>query len=579
MNGTLTANLTALRLRNQGLAARIAEAPVRPEIELRTARSGMPVPVVKGDGRVRALHSLTDPLREGRRLALSRLARAEEDTSRPRDSYLVVSGLGAGYHIQPFLASSEVERILILDRDVGLIRALFERVDFTPLLTDARVVLLVDPNPQELRDYLLRDYLPALHGSLRYVTLRSRVDLDRPYFASIELQLQTAVADAATDFRAQTAFGLRWFKNILANLPLLAHEERSFEGVSEAAVVGAGPTLDATFGELLRLAPTTPIISVDTALPVLTARGLAPRYVLTVDCQQLGYHHYLSGLPAGTTLVSDLSAAPDVARLQSAPLFISGGHPFIDFIDRRLHAIPRVDSSGGNVGHAATSLAIALGAGRVHLFGLDFSYPGGATYARGSYLSPYFLSRHGRLKPLDTLDSAIFLSDPTLRRLEGDGVPSYQTSRVQAYRRSFERVFSRFSVELVRHGSGGPQLETVSPPAGRRTAAKGLVIPGLRADDMKGILSAYREGLGSLAIPRSADAAENYVASLAPREMEIFVTLIPLLAWVRGSEFGRSLSFSTAVEATLGIAREIIARQGQERLDSKNEFTSHWIPV
>ena len=85
------------------------------------------------------------------------------------------------------------------------------------------------------------------------------------------------------------------------------------------------------------------------------------------------------------TTFLDLASPPFLARVRAGKLaFIASGHPFASYIDARWMHFPRIDTSGGNVAHAAVSLARDLGARKITLHGADFSYPGGKPYSRGT---------------------------------------------------------------------------------------------------------------------------------------------------------------------------------------------------
>ena len=143
------------------------------------------------------------------------------------------------------------------------------------------------------------------------------------------------------------------------------------------------------------------LIATDTSLPYLLEVDIAPDLVISIDCQQITYHHFLSGYPGGIPLVLDLASPSGITRVSRNTVFFSSGHPFSQYVSSNWRHFPRIDISGGNVSHAAVSLADTLGADEIHLFGTDFSFPNGKSYARGTYIYPYFMERDSRTAPLE----------------------------------------------------------------------------------------------------------------------------------------------------------------------------------
>jgi hypothetical protein len=107
----------------------------------------------------------------------------------------------------------------------------------------------------------------------------------------------------------------------------------------------------------------------------------------------------MQGLPSGMPLFVDLASPPTVTRMAARRYYFSSGHPLDRYVAARFRAFPILDTSGGNVTHAAVSLAEYMGAGKIQLYGADFSYPFGKSYARGTYIYPYFDLRQNRLRP------------------------------------------------------------------------------------------------------------------------------------------------------------------------------------
>jgi hypothetical protein len=200
-----------------------------------------------------------------------------------------------------------------------------------------------------------------------------------------------------------------------------------------------------------------------------------------------------------------------------------------------LGGVPVIDTSGGNVGHAAVSLAIGLGAKSIYLFGTDFSYPLGKTYSRGSYLYDYFREREGRTAPLEGSFSNLLYHNTTLRRESTSAGFRYTTGTLTAYRDRFERVFSPYA-DIIRiiPGPGLPIRLSRGPgliprlPGGLHRNPLGAQPTARR---IREFLLRYREAVAGLPdeIPEQATPSHSDSDTFFSNR-QTFVTLYPLIA-------------------------------------------------
>jgi hypothetical protein len=128
--------------------------------------------------------------------------------------------------------------------------------------------------------------------------------------------------------------------------------------------------------------------------------------------------------------------------------------------------MPRIDTSGGNVTHAAVSLARALGARHIAVFGADFSYPEGKAYARGTYLYDYFWTEQNRFSPAEgRFYSFVHSSALTRREVHGDRI-LYTNPLLRSYRERFLGLIETIDADV-----------TVEPGAGLDTVPRQKKVP------------------------------------------------------------------------------------------------------
>jgi hypothetical protein len=511
----LAENLQALAMVDPSLAAEVRSCAPDPSLKFVTARNGSVVPAVHDGARLTPLHSLYDPGRESRR----------QHESSERAGCMVFLGLGAGFQVTAALERPEVCSVLVVERSIETYRALMERLPLTAVLADPRVRLLAGTSG--VRAAVLASWQPALMGGLRSVPLAPWCARHTSFFAAAARETQAAVEAVRADYGVQAHFGKRWFSNMLRNMEAAEKQGREVPRRSRACVTAAGPSLEAQLGQLAAARDGGILLASDTSLPALLQAGMPPDAVLSIDCQNHGYHHFLKGLPETTTLFLDLASPPFLARLTKRTFFVASGHPFAAYLGARWMELPGIDMSGGNVTHAAMSLARGLGAREITLFGADFSYPGGRSYCRGTYLHDLFHSRQGRLSPAESSFFSFLFRDPMTTRERLPEGTRYTTPVLRGYRDRLLELMGSLDADCTAAPGEGLPLDH-ERPASRKAAVPLHWFPprcGWR-EFLRGFADELRS-LPPLEITRWAA-----MSSLRPEQRELWNVLLPVAARV-----------------------------------------------
>jgi hypothetical protein len=514
-------NLLALSRISRELGDRLLEAEPDPKIKIRQSRSGQLVPVFVDGDREAPFHSLMDPEREAQRL----------EAAQPAGGFIVALGLGAAYLLKRYLASGATTGLLVVEHSASMLRAVLEEVDLSELFVDERFALVLDPSPEELRRELLAMYVPPLAGDIRSLPLRGRVDIDPEPFAAAAGVLKEVLVSISDDYSVQAFFGKLWFKNAVRNLFAAEHAAPPLPPIRRAAVAAAGPSLEKQI-PALRAAQEGGafLIATDTSLPALVGRGLLPDAVVSIDCQHISYYHFLGGIPSGVPLVLDLASPSTLCRLGDSVRFFSSGHPFCAYVSARWRPFPALDTSGGNVTHAALSLAEALGAESALLAGADFSYPEGKSYARGTYIYGYFDGSQSRLSPLESLFTGFLFRGADMEREtgvkeDGSSYSRYLTKPLMAYREHLEQ-FASASPMIIRPLEGmGVHIDAPKERKSREGVIRRVFSAGSASCPASVFLERYAKDLRAL--PPARDPAVPYLMSLAPKDRDLWTTLLP----------------------------------------------------
>jgi hypothetical protein len=511
-------NLLALSRVDPRLCSRLSVAETTlNRYKFLESRTGEIIPAwVEASGSAHPLHSMVDPLREGKRLV---------EPVRG-DGFLILLGLGGAYCAWAALERDDIQKVLVIDFDINGMAELLCSKEYITLFNDPRFFLLVDAGPEEIEDYIVRNYQPCLFGGIRVLPLRTRTAFGGEQFAAAGAAIEAAIGRVSADYSVQAFFGTRWFSNILRNLERAEKPEKPLPPIGRAAVTAAGPSLDTQIPAIKKKRDLLFLIAADTSLPCLLAGGITPDAVISIDCQHYSYYHFMEGLPEGTFLFLDLASPPLVASRSSGPYFFSGGHPLTRYLSRAWRPLPELDTSGGNVTYAAVSLAEKLGARTIELYGADFSYPLGISYARGAYVYPYFEKDQNRLSPLEKKFSSLLFRSPLEKVYKDEENWYYETRTFKFYRGKLEEKSLSLEARIVPEEGMGPPLVLGRGRAPDKTLR--LFSPGAPRMKAKEFLVRYRDAIASL--PPFRKDITRCLQSLEDGELTVFTTLLPAAA-------------------------------------------------
>lgn len=512
-------NLLSLSLHNEELAIALTRTELGQDLKIKSSKTGIPVPVILFNEREYSLHSLFDPEKEAERYS----------SSVKGGGYIVVFGFGAGYHVKALLQREDVNGILIIDRGMSMLKSVLGSIDLSDVLSDPRVSLLVDKSIAYIQEYLPANYLPAVTGDFNTLSLRSRVETDKNYFNAVFDSIKFVLDTLSDDYTVQTWFGKRWFINTIANLEPAERAVTILSPKRNICVAAAGPSLEKQLEDIVRRQSNSFLISTDTALACLLKNDIKPDLVISIDCQQITYHHFMAGYPRDIPLVLDLASPPQLSRLSDKTIFFTSGHPFSKYINRNWRNFPFVDTSGGNVTHAAVSLADSLGAHNIYIYGADFSYPEGKSYARGTYIYPYFTSRSVRTESLETDFYNFLYRKDNITMMKTDYGFRYHTRPMLSYKERLENFAERINANIIPvEGLGEPINVPAKKSVGSSTE---LFAAGVSRSSWISFLSVYRAKLENLSVPDMPPS--RYLSSLDYTDLDIWTTLFPVAAVLR----------------------------------------------
>lgn len=343
----------------------------------------------RADGRWILLHSRRDPLMEAERWLAQILAQTPPPgTASASTPTFVLIGAGLGFVLDVIEREQPQAKLIVLESQPALARALLSRRDWRPALRSGRLRLLVGPDydgAAQAWRWIEPDSppIPLAHPVLER-ELPERLQEGMQTFKRIAF-------DAAANQRARRELGTIYFTQTLRNLPrlLTAPPVDTLEGRGAgwpAVICGAGPSLDRNLSAVHAWRDRAVMIGVDTTLRPLLARGIEPDYVVGVDPTGLNARH-LTGVGAlrHAWLVAEPSLAPPALAAFGDRLSgyrVSDNHPWPWLLDAGIDC--GMLHVWGSVLTAAFSLAVRLGCDPIVLVGADLAYTQDRPYTRGT---------------------------------------------------------------------------------------------------------------------------------------------------------------------------------------------------
>ncbi len=320
------------------------------------------------------LHSKYDPWAEAKRQV------ADFQSA----SICVLFGAGLGYVVR-----------LILDRgtdcvwfetDSRILRESLGTLDFRQDLREGRLRIFQEAVSEEILAELFRG---RTIGEISFFSHRGFLtDSLSELLRKVEFFLNKKGVNAATLAR----FDSVWARNLCENLCVLyrGRPVRTLFGIHKnvpAVVIGAGPSLNDSMEDLVRVRRKAIVVCVDTALRILEQAGIDPDYVVTVDPQPVN-RCYLEGYEGKALIVTEPTASRFALRLVDAERLRFFWSPFA--LARLLFdasgGAPGEIAFGGSVSTNAYDFARKLGCDPVYVIGQDLSFSDGQVHAKGAVL-------------------------------------------------------------------------------------------------------------------------------------------------------------------------------------------------
>lgn len=457
----LRANLAALGKTEPEMAARIEAAEPAPLIWA-DSKNGPLCATIDTNGRKLSLASRFDPIAEADKL------NASFDPT--KHAAAVFLGMGLGYHVAKVCdqlrdkGKSTKSLVIVFEPDVSLLRAVLERIDHTAWLGRHNVLLADTTMDRSGLLGRIEGFGSVMTQGTQLITHPTSRQLHNEALASFG----TLITDVLSFFRTNVATALvnssRTVRNNTMNIAYYGAGQTTNELYQAtvgypAVCVGAGPSLAKNVDLLSNPAirRNVIVISAQTTLKPLLARGIRPDFVTALDYHAISSRFY-EGLPQldDITLVAESKANATILDSFPGPIRVTHSN----FMDRMLgnHARPITPiQAGATVAHLSFYLAQHLGCDPIMLIGQDLGFSDGLYYCPGTAIHDVWATELNSFNTLEMMEWQRIVRHRGLLSRQDDmyGRPIFTDEQMVTYLKQFERDFAKATQRVLDCTQGG----------------------------------------------------------------------------------------------------------------------------
>ena len=464
--GAFEASLATLGSSQRDLVDTLRKAKSPPGLLLETATDGGLTGTLDGT----RLASRHQPIREGTRLA--------DEVDLENNAAIVVHGLGLGHHVAAL--ATRLKRlgvIIVIEPDVGLIRAVFEERDPATWLGIANIVFITDPSDRgeiaqrlEHADWALGQGVAVLE----HPASRNRVADAVREFSS---QFTEAITRTKLSLTTTLVRCVATMRNQIGNLSAYTREPgiaafKDAQPDRSAVIVSAGPSLARNVDLLAQpgVRDRCVIIAAQTVLRPLLARGVRPHFVTALDFHAISTRFY-EGLAAsdveGIDLILDPKAHPSIADAYPGRVRCCESTALDQLLGPAARPMGHLPP-GATVAHLALYVAEYLGCSRIALVGQDLGFSEGLYYASGAAIHETWAPELGPFNSIAQMEWRRIMRGRRhlVRKTDVFGDPIFSDAQMVSYLQQFERDFRRLATNgrtVIDATEGGVRKQHTDP--------------------------------------------------------------------------------------------------------------------
>lgn len=445
-------NVSVLKKVNPSLLFEIENTKIDNQFQIMESKRGDSVLFYNDDGKKKYFNSKVDPYREAERFT-KQIDNFDFDM-------FVIFGFGAAYHIESLLQKiSQSSILVIVEKELSIIKLMMIKKDLTKIFSDKRVILLVDP-----KDDIIAEYLKGKSTKkTTFLMHRGSYQVFPDYYNNISVIVKSYLSTKDVNIATLAKFEKIWSSNLARNIKSFASSlgvDRFYNKFKsyDAILVAAGPSLNQSLNFIRENRSKAIIVAVDTAYKTLLNNNIVPHFVLAVDPQIINARYFEGVEKTTSILVVDPTVHPSVVRMfKGRILFTSVAFDMLKWIEKIIGTRGEI-THGGSVSTNCYDFAKRLGVGRVVMVGQDLSFTHGLAHAKGSYLDEQIHMKTFRFKNSEMFNRSQLTALPKIF------VPSIHDKKVHTNQKLliflswFEKRKDKFLINSTKDGAKIPSV-------------------------------------------------------------------------------------------------------------------------
>ncbi|MCB1180241.1 MAG: motility associated factor glycosyltransferase family protein [Leptospiraceae bacterium] len=380
-------------------------------------------------------HSAHDPLKESERL----ISGLKQDNS---EKLYIFFGAGLGYSILKTLENPKIN-IIWMECTPSILKKALSLFDYSNHFQSGRLRILLRPFTE---DKLFTAFKGLSNLPTSFIPHRPSLNYKNEEYSECKFICEKFFHKKDVNIATLSRFEKIWTRNILQNIPEISKMSpvsilfNLAQGEIPIVVAGAGPSLFYDIENIKKYRNYFILITVDTALHVLSGNGIEPDLIYSVDPQFIN-KSYLEGYHGKGALVFDPTSTFHTLRLDKSFLkgfFTSSPFPLFKIYSQFLNTDAGEIPFGGSVSTNAVSLAELMGASDVLFVGQDLAFTDGFAHCKGAILEERLNYKETRTFRREYHNHKQLFALRKLTINSFDGKDYHTNEKMQIFRKWFE---------------------------------------------------------------------------------------------------------------------------------------------
>ncbi|PJZ76173.1 6-hydroxymethylpterin diphosphokinase MptE-like protein [Leptospira neocaledonica] len=333
------------------------------------------------------LHSTQNPIKEGERISLSIPSPLQ------KDEFLVIIGVGCGYHTISYLKSVEDTTKILLLEPFSELEALVgaelkEKLGGVPIYYGW----------EKFEKLNRSDWMPSSTKNLR-IFIHPNYSRRYPELSDRILSFFSKKESVSQNKLAKQEFGRLWVRNFFKHMKKSSENPNLYRILGRSITpksgrigcfVGASPNLESEIDWIRKNREKFFLLSSDTALGYLLENDIQPHGVLSIDSGLGTFYHFPENVPENIPIFTWFGGACRIFDLKNPKIIYLSTHPLDQILGAKFYPrAPILENPSLNVAGLAISLLRTLGAESVLLKGFGFERDAGKTHCRSTGYERY----------------------------------------------------------------------------------------------------------------------------------------------------------------------------------------------